>query len=534
MQLQTSDWQDRVVGFIDLGTNSIRLLLVRIKPDRSYAVLSQRKETVRLGEGEFKTERLQPEAMDRAVLVCQNFAQMARSRGADEIIALATSATREAQNRKTFLRRLEEEADLEVRVISGREEARLTYLGVSSGINMGERQGFFIDIGGGSTEIAVGDQSEHFYLDTLKLGSIRLTMLFLEMNEGLVSSEQYETLQGYVRDTAIRTLQKANRYRLEMGIGSSGTIENLADIAIRNFHQRRREPDDVLTHEELKGVVGMLCGLSLENRKRVPGINPDRADIIIGGAAILDTIMQELGLKEIHISERSMRDGMLVDYLNRMDGAESEQELSFREASVLRLGRALGFDEEHARHVTRLALNLFDISKEQGLHNLTLWERELLEYAAMLHDIGMSLSYSNHQAHSYYFITNAELLGFDQTEIAIIAATALFHRKKFPRKRDNEFAALDDRSQEIIQVLGVLLSIAEGLDRSHMSLVRDMEMELEGKRMALLRIRATQECPLEVWGVEYHDKAFQKAFGRRLAVEVIIDLQEGKADSASS
>ena len=534
MQRQASDWQERVVGFIDLGTNSIRLLLVRIKPDRSYAVLSQRKETVRLGEGEFNTERLQEEAMDRAVLVCQNFTQMARSQGAEEIIALATSATREAQNRKTFLRRLEKEAGLEVRVISGKEEARLTYLGVSSGLNMGDRQGIFIDIGGGSTEIAIGDQSEHFFLDTLKLGSIRLTMLFLEMNEGSVSSEQYEKLQGYIRDTAIRTLQKANRYRLEMGVGSSGTIENLADIAIRNFHQRRREPDDVLTHEELKGVVGMLRGLSIEDRKRVPGINPDRADIIIGGAAILDVIMQEVGLREINISERSMRDGMLVDYLNRMDGTESEQKLTIREASVLRLGRALGFDEEHAWHVAGLALNLFDISKEQDLHNLTLRERELLEYAAMLHDVGMSLSYANHQAHSYYIITNAELLGFDQTEIAIIAATALFHRKKFPRKRDNEFAALDDRSQEIVQILGVLLSIAEGLDRSHMGLVRDMEMELEGKGKALLRIRAAQECPLEIWGVEYHDKAFQKTFKRRLVVDVVVDSQEIKVNPSSS
>jgi len=534
MQEQASEWKERIVGFIDLGTNSVRLLLVRINRDKSYTILSQRKETVRLGEGEFITRRLQPEAMDRAVLVCQNFTQMARSKGAEEVVALATSATREAQNRKSFIQRLEKEANLEVHVISGKEEARLTYLGVSSGINMEDRQGIFIDIGGGSTELAVGDQSEHFMLDTLKLGSIRLTMIFPATNEGFVSSEQYRTMQGYVRDTAIRTLQKAHRYRLEMAVGSSGTIENLADIAIRNFHQRRREPDDVLNHDELQGVVGLLCGLSLEERMRVPAINPDRADIIIGGAAILDTIMQELGLKEIHISDRSMRNGMLVDYLNRIDGVDSEQELSFREASVLRLGRALGFDEEHARHVARLALNLFDITREQELHNLTQRDRELLEFAAMLHDVGMSLSYSNHQMHSYYFLTNAELLGFDQTEIATMATTTLFHRKKFPRKRDREFAALDERSQEIVRILGVILSIAEGLDRSHMSLVRDMELELVGKRKALLKIQATQECPLEIWGVEFHGKAFRKAFKRRLTMEVVVDDQEPVVETPAS
>jgi exopolyphosphatase/guanosine-5'-triphosphate,3'-diphosphate pyrophosphatase len=451
---------------------------------------------------------------------------MARSQGAQEIVALATSATREAQNRKSFLQRLEQEANLVVSAISGKEEARLTYLGVSSGINMGERQGVFIDIGGGSTEIAVGDQSEHFFLDTLKLGSIRLAMLFPEVNDGSVSPDQYEALQGYVRDTAIRTLQVANRFRLDMAVGSSGTIENLADIAIRNFHKRRRESDDVLSRADLKGVAGMLCGLSVEERKKVPGINPDRADIIVTGASILDTILQELGLEEIQISDRSMRDGMLVDYLNRLGGEGSEQEQSFREASVLRLGRALSFDEEHASHVARLALRLFDISKEQGLHKLGRRERELLEYAAMLHDVGVSLSYSNHQSHSYYFIANAELLGFDQTEIAIMATTTLFHRKKFPRKRNKEFAALDDRSQSIVQVLGVLLSIAEGLDRSHMGLVRDMELELSGKRKAMLRIRATQACPLEAWGVEYHNKAFQKVFNRRLTIEVAVDAEK--------
>jgi exopolyphosphatase/guanosine-5'-triphosphate,3'-diphosphate pyrophosphatase len=222
-----------------------------------------------------------------------------------------------------------------------------------------------------------------------------------------------------------------------------------------------------------------------------------------------------------------MRDGMLVDYLNRLGGEGSEQEQSFREASVLRLGRALSFDEEHASQVTRLALRLFDLSKEQGLHQLGHRERELLNYAAMLHDVGVSLSYANHQAHSYYFIANAELLGFDQTEIAIMATTTLFHRKKFPRKRDKEFTALDDRSQAIVRVLGVLLSIAEGLDRSHMGLVRDMELEMSGKKKALLRIRATQACPLEAWGVEYHNKAFQKVFKRNLAIETVVDSEKG-------
>jgi exopolyphosphatase/guanosine-5'-triphosphate,3'-diphosphate pyrophosphatase len=527
MQIEAPEKQSRVVGFIDLGTNSIRLLLVRIFPNRSYTVLSQRKETIRLGEGEYRSENLRPEAMDRAVLVCQKFVAMARSQGAEEIIAHATSATREAQNKKLFLRRLEDEAGIDVHVISGKEEARLTYLGVSSGFNMGERQGLFLDIGGGSTEIIVGDQTEYFYLDTLKLGAIRLSMLFMDQAEGPISSKRYERIRNYVRDTAIRTLQKANRHRLEICIGSSGTIENLADITIRQFQQRRRQPGDVVTYPQLKQVIETLCALPLTDRKKVPGINPDRADIIIGGCAILDTMMDELGLSEIHISERSMRDGMLVDYLSRMNVDEITEDVTFREASVLRLGRVLGFDEDHARHVAGLSLNLFDSTRDAGLHDLTLRERELLEYAALLHDVGVSLSYSNHHAHSYYFITNADLLGFDQTEIAIIAATALFHRKRSPRrKKDQEFSALDTRSQEIVEILGALLSIAEGLDRSHMGLVSSVQVDAFGKRKALLHVHAKEECPLEVWGLEYHDKAFRKVFGRQLQVEMVVENTE--------
>ncbi len=529
MQIEAPERQGRVVGFIDLGTNSLRLLLVRIYPNKAYTVLSQRKETIRLGEGEYKIESLHLEAMNRAVLVCQKFVAMAQSQGAVEIIALATSATREAQNKKLFLRRLEEEASLDVHVISGKEEARLTYLGVSSGFNMGERQGLFVDIGGGSTEIIVGDQTEYFYLDTLKLGAIRLSLLFMDQDGGPISSKRYERIRNYVRDTAIRTFQKANRYRIEICIGSSGTIENLADIATRQFHQRRREPGDVLTYCQLKQVCETLCSLPLAERKRVPGINPERADIIIGGAAILDTMMDELELSEIHISDRSMRDGMLVDYLSRMHGDSSVEDMTFREASVLRLGRVLGFDEEHARHVADLSLNLFDATRDSELHDLTLRDRELLEYAALLHDVGVSLSYSNHHVHSYYFITNADLLGFDQTEIAIIAATALYHRKRSPRrKKDPEFATLDIRVQEVVEILGALLSIAEGLDRSHMGLVSGITVETLGKRKALLRVNAKEECPLEVWGLEYHDKAFRKVFGRQLQVEMVVESKEDK------
>jgi hypothetical protein len=208
-----------LVAFLDLGTNSVRLLLVRMYPDHTFTVVAEQKETVRLGEGEFRQNRLQPEAMRRASLVCAKFAESARSRGARQIVAVATSATREAENRGVFLRHLRRVAGIDVRVISGKEEARLIYLGVSSGLNLGARQTLFIDIGGGSTETIIGDQQQYRFLDSLKLGAIRLSGMFFRKDDtGPVSSTRYARIQRYVRTRSVRTLIRRSPARVPPAI----------------------------------------------------------------------------------------------------------------------------------------------------------------------------------------------------------------------------------------------------------------------------------------------------------------------------
>lgn len=517
-----------VVAFIDIGTNSLRLLLVRIKPNHSYTILSDQKEIVRLGEGEFIDQHLQPEAMQRAVLVAKRFSDMARSYGAEEVIAVATSATREAENQEEFLRRLQREAQLEVKIISGREEARLIYLGIVNSIHLGERKALFIDIGGGSTELIVGDQQQYLHLDSLKLGAIRLNSLFFLPNEASpVPLERYALLQQYVRNVAVRAIQRIQSEHVDLVYGSSGTVENLADIAILKYHKRRRQRDDTLTYDQLKGVIEMLCALPLEERRRVPGINPSRADIIICGAAILETLMADLGIEELHISERGLRDGLLVEYLSKDEGARILHGMSVRRRSVLQLSRACGVDEEHSHTVARLALELFESARQLGLHQFGEQEKELLEYAALLHDVGIFLSYSNHHQHSYYLIRNADLLGFDQGEIAILANAGLFHRKAMPSKKKHpEFAALDQRSQRIVRLFALLLRIAESLDRSHRGAVR-YACFLPGKRdEVVLELHAVGQCDLELWGVQNHRQAFQKVFKRKLTVRMLNEEEE--------
>ena len=510
-----------VVAFIDIGTNSIRLLIVRLDLAHSYTILTQLKETVRLGEGAFADQYLQPEAIERAVLVCRQFAALARSSGAHEVIAVATAATREAENQDDFIAQLHRDAELDIRVISGLEEARLIYLGVASGVHLGDQRALFIDIGGGSTELTVGTQKQHVYLNSLKLGAIRLASRFLSDISGPISSQRYGRIQAYVRHHMVHTLRELRTQQIDFAIGSSGTIDNLVDVSARMFLKRPLQSDDVLTDTHLKQVIQHLCGLSLEERRKVPGLNPARADIIVAGAAILDTLMQELALSELRLTDRGLRDGLLVDYLMKQGQAPMVEEMSVRRRSVLRLGRACQFDETHAHTTARLALALFDSARIAKLHNFGAGERELLEYAGLLHHIGAFLTYSNYQAHTYYLIRNADLLGFDQTEVATIAAIALYHRKALPRKKHPEFAVLDKASQQVVRSLGLFLRFAESLDRSQSGKITHVSFEATSRKRIDLHVAAAADCHIEILGVEKHRSAFEKMFGRRLQINVL-------------
>lgn len=522
-----------VVGFIDIGTNSVRLLVVSIEANGASSTITQQKEVVRLGEGSFGDKRLQPEAMDRAALVCRHFVELSRAHGAEEIVAVATSATRDARNRAEFLQRVRTEAGLEVRVISGKEEARLIYLGVVHTLDLEGRQAVFIDIGGGSTEVTIGDQQGHQFMDSLSVGAIRLTGAFadsIDFREP-VTPAQYKQLRQHVRYAASHTVQQAAAYRIDTAIGTSGTILSLAAIAQRTAP----EPGGTngsLTFAELKRVAALLCLVPLSERQAIPGMNPGRADIIVAGAAILHTLMRDLGLREIQaLSESGLREGLVVDYLERMGLGPAVSELSVREWSVVQLGRACRFDEAHSYNVARLAEGLFDSAAVAGVHALGPRERELLRYAALLHDIGTFLSYSNHHRHSFYLIRNADLLGFDQTDTAVVAAIALFHRKSLPSARQPEFTALDTASRSAVRTLSALLRLAESLDRSHSGTVTSAQLTAAPDGHLALDITAGGDAQLELWGLENRGKAVEKALGRRIEVRLTQSADVGPTDA---
>jgi exopolyphosphatase/guanosine-5'-triphosphate,3'-diphosphate pyrophosphatase len=506
-----------ITAFFDIGTNAIRMLLARINRNHTYTVLSKQREVVRLGEGEFTTQKMQSEPIHRAVLVCSKFARMARSYGAREIVAVATSAAREAKNQSRFIQRLEKKVHIDARVISGKEEARLIYLGVCSGTNLQKKRALFIDIGGGSTELIVGDQHKYYFLDSLKLGAIRLTSAFFGNNEtDAISPQRYKMVQDHIRNVAVAALRRLRRYKFDLAIGSSGTIVNLAQIAA-NLEPRQTDRT-IMTRSQLRAAARLICSLPLDKRRQISGINPDRADIIVAGTAILETLMDELGLAEISISERGLREGLLIDYISRQSQKSATGHIGLRERTVLQLGQSCGFDQKHAEDVSRIALELFDTARNAGLHKLGSWEREMLEYAAMLHDIGMFLSIDGHQIHSAYFIRNAELLGFDQKELAIIAILAEFHRKTLPRKKHQDYTSLDKATRDAVLKLCIFLRLAESLDRSRSGVIEHARIVRARSKPLSLAITARQDCSLEIWGVRNHVSTFKKVFGEEFVI----------------
>lgn len=541
----------KLFAAMDIGTNSVRLGVVEVQKDFTWTTLASQKQVVRLGEGEFaggakkhkrdgdegERHRLTDEAIARGALVCARFAEVARGYGAEEIVALATAAVREAENGDEFVQRVRQEADLDVRVISGQEEARLIYLGVASGIELpAGKNALCMDIGGGSTELIVGDGQGYSFLDSLRMGAIRLTQEFLGDAVKPVTAAQWAAMTRHVRSALVPAARAIAREGFSVMYGSSGTIQNIAEIAanagtgpiptsFRNYS---------LSLADVQAIARRLGTLTLEQRSRVPGINPERGDIILGGAAILQTTMETVGATAILISDRALREGIVVDRLMREvpapppleeEAPQGEQALAgARLRSIRKLMRATNVDEAHAAHIVHLSLSLFDQWKALGLHDYGR-ARELLEYAALLHDAGFFVSHTDHQQHSYYLIRHSELLGFNDREIEIIANLALYHRKAAPRRRHPQFGGLDAKTQRVIRVLSCALRLAEALDRGHRMLVKNVRCErLPKPDRVVMTLEASADAQLELWAAQGQAPAFEKTFGLPLEVRFAQEL----------
>ena len=504
---------------VDIGTNSIHLVIVEVDPaGQEFKILDREKEIVRLGKGSTDMKHLSKRAMDRSLAVLRRFKALADARRAP-LRAVATSAVREATNQEEFRTRARREAGVAIEVISGFEEARLIYQGVLKALPVYGKKVLLVDIGGGSTEFLLGQKDTVHYDNSLKLGAIRLTERFFP--SPTIRRREIEECRRFIRGTLNPVARELKPREWDLAVGTSGTIESVAQMtrALRGEDRNGGLNHFRFTREELDQIVEqVLEAKTLRQREKVEGLDPDRADIISAGVLILEQIFEELELGRMTVSGYALREGLVIDTIHKLTKRKWVFE-DLRHKNTLTLGQRLHIDEAHAHHTALLALRLFD--QTRSLHELGEAERDLLETATLLHDTGFYISHAQHHLHSYYLIRNSELLGFNEDEKEIIANVARYHRKSHPKSRHETFQRLNGRGRDIVRKLAALLRIADGLDRSHTQIVRDVLCRISPQHLKVyLRPSPVADLTLEVWGAERKKALFEEVFGRTVVFKI--------------
>jgi exopolyphosphatase / guanosine-5'-triphosphate,3'-diphosphate pyrophosphatase len=521
--------QQRILAAIDVGTNSIHMVVVRIQPDLpSFSIIAREKATVRLGNRSKETGKLTSEAMERSINALRRCQEIAKSLNAEQIVAVATSAVREAPNGREFLQRVEAELGLWINLISGTEEARRIYLGVLSGMELNNQPHVIIDIGGGSTELILGDGHEPRTLSSTKVGAVRLTSELVTSDP--ISSTEFQYLQAYVRGMLERSIEEL-RTHIKPGevprlVGTSGTIEALAIIHSREKFGTVPAPlhGYQISLKDLREMVNRFRRLNQAERLAIPGMSDRRAEIILAGALILQEAMLLLELDNVVICERSLREGVIVDWMLTHGLIEDRLRFqsSVRQRSILKTAHKYQVNLTYSDRVAKFAVNLFD-QTQGALHSWGEEERELLWAAAILHNCGHHVSHSSHHKHSYYLIRNSDLLGYNEIEIETIANLARYHRKSSPKKKHESYRNLASKKhRRVVEQLSPLLRLAVALDRRQIGAIKQVHCEIHPEQREFrLRLQPSQlqdDCALELWSLNYKKDNFEAEYGLKLVI----------------
>ncbi len=516
---QTAELPRRMrIAAIDIGTNSIHMIVVRVRPDLSFEVIDREKDMVRLGAGGLDGRSLTPTAMRAALQTLAKFKRLAESHKVDEIVAAATSATREAENGGDFIAAVRRQTGIAIRVISGTEEARLIHLAAGYGVDVGGTTAVVIDIGGGSVEVTLGTASHLTLGKSFKVGVIRLTERFVHSDP--LSGRDERRLVKHLNREFGGYLDQITARGFDRVIGTSGTILSLGALASSAQGGR---PEDLrnlrVAAKALRRLRKQLVEADLEERLRMPGMDPRRADLSVAGSILLDTFLRRIGAEELTLCDLALREGLVLDYIHRNSARirKVERYPDVRRRSVVELGERCGYWSEHAQQVARLALSVFD--QTRGVHALGEREREWLEYAALLHDVGVHISYERHHRHSYYLIKNGDLRGFDPREIEVIALVTRYHRQATPKKSHEGYADLTGALRRTVKMLAAIVRLAEGLDRSHAQTIAGIDLYPRGDDY-LARLRAAGDAELELWAAHRHVAPLEAVLGRPIRFEV--------------
>ncbi len=495
---------------IDIGTNSIRCIVVEVSSNGKFKMLDDEKATVRLGEGLYRTGELTPSSWQRAIEALTRMKKVVDGYGILAIEAVATSAVRQASNGREFIAQVAQEVGLTVEIISGEEEAELAVLSARNNFDMEGVPHVMIDIGGGSVEIITAFGTHVEELLSLPLGAVVLTERFLKNDP--VAAGEVERLRKHIRTVISERFQDS--FSAHCLLGSGGTMNAIAAMAMAMGKEAYQSIHGYeILRSQVVHLLAMLLRKELKERRTVPGLNADRCDIIIAGVTVVDELMRFFGANILRINERGVREGLILRGLRRHGLVPvEEQPRNWRDA-IMEFAHSCHFDEEHSLHVTRLALWFFDALSDQfGLGER---DRQILEAAAILHDVGYLISYDGHHKHTYLLIRHADLFGFTPREREIIANVARYHRKALPKKKHESYARLAPPDRLLVQRLGGILRLCDGLDRRRNSLICTLECTLTPSTCTL-KILDSVDVSVELFGAKAKGDLFEIAFGRKL------------------
>src|SRR5215813_3874452 len=498
------------IAAIDVGSNAIRLSIANVSSDGGYNTVYSVREPVRLGQDVFTKGIISAHTIARMLESFNTFKQKLVEHGVTHVKAVGTSAIREATNRDAVLKTVAKATGIEISIIGGEEEARLIHLAAKASVNLKNKVALLVDVGGGSVEVVLADDTTVLCTESYSMGSVRL----LKILDEKAGEERFNQLvTEYVDATQRRLEQEIGNQKIDVCVGTGGSIESLGELRKELFNKNSSQK---LTAEELKGLVKKLRATSIEDRIRDMRLRPDRADVIFPAAIVLHKIVQQAGVDEVVIPGIGLKDGVLLELLSQIRDREKNVHREQVIESARRLGKKYFFDEKHATTVAKLALQIFD--QTTSFHELDSEARLVLEVAALLHDLGHYVNVSNHHKHTFYLIQASPLVGLTELQMNLIANVARYHRKSAPKLQHQPYEAMAPRHRLMISKLAAILRLADALDNEHASTVDAVTVEYKRPRF-VFRIRGKGDMLLEKWALVDKRDLFESVFDANVVVE---------------
>jgi len=500
---------------IDIGSNSVRLAVAEVEPERPVRTLASERVVTRLGTSVFSEGSISKEAMTSLCAILRRFRATIQRHHAMGARAVATSAVRDARNQEEFIRRASTAAGMPVEIISGIEESRLIHAGVQAVWPHPEERLLIIDIGGGSAEAIISEHGRMTAALSKPLGAVRLKQMFLENDPP--GPDDLDRLNGFIDEKIAAVLKHTGKGEFDRVIATSSTAAAVI-CAINGIDRRARDVADRkrATTAQIERLVADLASQKLALRRKRQGIGPRRAEIIVGGASVLARMLRAFDARSVYYSVAGVRDGIIADLAARRVGAQQARMSKEQRRIVEAMARRFGVDVRHARKTAQLAGTLFDSLKP--LHTLPPDSGKLLEAAAYLSDIGHYVSDMGHHKHSQYLVANADLPAFTAEERLLVSHLCRYHRKSMPSARHIAFQTLSPVNQRLILRLVPILRLADALDRSHDQRVDALAVEVHPEQ-AVIALRSEADTNLELWAGEQAADVFQQVYGLPLVLQ---------------